>query len=230
MSLKKGILKPNKQRAKNAITLIWIVLILDFVSLVSSYFQFDLLQYVSKGNEVSLEAAVANDIREQFVAIAYLIAYIISAVTFIQWFRRAYYNLHIKVKHLSYDEGWAAGSWFVPIISWFRPFQIMKELYKETKKLLTNNGLYFNQNLSTVYIGWWWFLWLLNNFIGQFQFRYSTKAETIDELIFSTVINLIDNILGIVLALITIKIIKDYSSVEPLLYEINDENEITSKN
>ena len=220
-------LKPNGQRAKNAITLIWIVLALEIVSLISGYFQYDLLQTAANGGEISTETANANDTREQIIGIVYLIAFVISAVTFIQWFRRAYFNLHLRVNHLSQTEGWAAGSWFVPIVSLYRPYQIMKELYQETKALLTKNGLN-NENISTSSLGWWWTLWVISSFLGQFVFRYSMKAESIDELTISTVASMIENVVGIPLALITIKVIKDYANVEPLIIEIKDEEETTN--
>lgn len=102
-------LKPNEQRAKNAVTLIYIVLALEIMALISGYFQYDLLQTAANGGEVSTLWANSNDIREQTIAIVYLIAYVISGVTFIQWFRRAYYNLHLQVRYLSHDEGWASG-------------------------------------------------------------------------------------------------------------------------
>jgi len=221
-------LKPNGQRAKNAITLIWIVLALEIVSLISGYFQYDLLQTAANGGEISTETATANDTREQIIGIIYLIAFVISAVTFIQWFRRAYYNLHLRVNHLSQTEGWAAGSWFVPIVNLYRPYQIMKELYQETKELLTKKGLSINENFTTGSLGWWWTLWIINNIIGQFEFRYSMKAESIDELTISTVASMVGNVVGIPLALITVKVIKDYSNVELLLREIKDEEETTN--
>ncbi len=221
-------LRPNEQRAKNAITLIWIVLALEIISLISGYFQYDLLQTVAKGGEISNETATANDTREQLIGVIYMIVYIISAVTFIKWFRRAYFNLHQRVNHLSQTEGWAAGSWFVPIVSLYRPYQIMKELYQETKELLVKNGLGVNENFTTNSLGWWWTLWIINNFIGQFVTRYSLKAESIDELTTSTIASMFSNIIGIPLALITVKVIKDYSNVEPLLNEIREDEETTT--
>jgi hypothetical protein len=221
------LLRPNEQRAKNAITLIWIVLAIEIISLISGYFQYDLLQSASNGEEISMEFATANDTREQVVGIVYIIAYLISAVTFIQWFRRAYFNLHLRADVLSYTEGWAAGSWFVPIITLYRPYQIMKELYHETKLLLIKNGLEKGVNLSLGAVGWWWTFWILNNFIGQFVFRYSMKAETIDQLINSTFASMIGDIAGIPLALFTIKVIRDYANIEPLLCEIKSEEEAT---
>ena len=218
-------LRPNGQRAKNAITLIWIVLALEIVSLISGYLQYNLLQLAAHGGEISIATVNANDTREQLVGISYLIAYIISAVTFIQWFRRAYFNLHSRVNGLNHTEGWAAGSWFVPFICLYRPYQIMKELCQKTKDLLPEEGCYINRGFSTSAIGWWWALWIICNIIGQFVFRYSLKAASIDELTVSTVGGIVGNIIGIPLALITIKVIKDYSHMELLLAEVKDEME-----
>lgn len=217
------VLRPNEQRAKNAIMLIWIVLAFEIISLLSGYLQYDLLQQFIAGAEISEETATANDLREQVISIFYLIAYIISVITFILWFRRAYFNLHLKVKYLNHTEGWAVGGWFVPFISLYRPYQIMKELYQETKDLLNKKGIAFNQNFSTGALGWWWALWLFNGFVGQILFRYSLNAESIEEISTSSVLSIFSNIIGIPLALITVKVIKDYASIEPLLSQVTDE-------
>lgn len=219
-------LKPNGQRAKNAITLIWIVLVVEVASLISGYFQYDLIQTLVNGGEITDAAADANDNREQVIGIIYMIVFFVSAVTFIQWFRRAYYNLHQKIDNLSYGEGWAAGAWFVPILNLFRPYQIMKELFVETKKLLTQQGLGVSKNIVTSSLGLWWTLWILNNVIGQFVFRYSKNAETLDQLSIMTIASMVANLVGIPLALVAIKVTKDYASVEPYLDELKDEDEI----
>ncbi len=217
------ILRPNGQRATNAILLILIVLALMIANLISSYMQYDLLQIVANGGSVTMEALEANDTRESIVGIVYLIVYLISAITFIMWFRRAYFNLHQKVSGLAHSEGWAAGSWFVPILCLFRPYQIMKEMYVETKKLFIKNGLSEKVDYSTSYLGWWWALWIISGVAGQVLFRLALNADTVDSLITTTVGYMISGIFDIPLALITVKIIKDYSKVEPLLAQISDE-------
>jgi hypothetical protein len=219
-------LKPNGQRAKNAIILIGIVLVLELISLISAYFQYDLLQNTINGEELLTETANANDLRQRIIAVIYFIAFIISGVTFIQWFRRAYYNLHLKTDCLSYSEGWAAGSWFVPIVSLYRPYQIMKDLYNETEELLSEKRIEVT-NYSTKYLGIWWTLWVINSFVGQIVSRYSIKAVTIDELTTSTLASMGSNIIGIPLAFITIKVIIDYTELELLLHGIKMDEEIT---
>lgn len=89
-------LRPNEQRSKNAIVLIWIVFGLQILMLISHYLQYNLLQKAANGMEVSSQSVLINSIREITFSVLYLIAYIISGITFIQWFRRAYFNLHIK--------------------------------------------------------------------------------------------------------------------------------------
>lgn len=216
-------MRPNGQRAKIAIMLIWTVLTIEIISILSDYLQYDLLQTVANGGQISNETATDNDLRQKIIAIIYLVTYIISGFTFIQWFRRAYYNLHLKAETLSFTEGWAAGCWFVPFISLYRPNQIMKELYVETKSLLTKKQENSTLNLNTQFIRWWWALWLIASFLGQFVFRYSLNAESLEELTTATIASIIASIIGIPLAIITIKIIKDYSEVELLFCKVYDD-------
>jgi hypothetical protein len=218
-------LKPNAHRAKTAMLLLWIMLGLDVIGLTSGYFQYELLQTALDGGDISTEAANANDLRERIIAIVQVIATIVSAVMFIRWFRRAYFNLHELVDGLQFGEGWAAGSWFVPILNWFRPFQIMKELYVETRALLANKELSIYERFSMLALGVWWTLWLVNNLLGQFGFRYSMRAETMEDYVAVTIVSMVGNLLGVPLALIAIKVIRDYAAVEPLLAELNKEEE-----
>ena len=213
-------LKPNEQRSQNAILLIWIALAMNCISLISSYFQYDLLQTAANGGEISTEFATSNDNREQAIGIIQIIVFAVSALTFIQWFRRAYFNLHLRVNRLSHSEGWAAGCWFVPIVNLFRPYQIMKELFQATHLFLKKNEAHTREHLSMPSLGLWWIFWIINWFVGRFVFKYSMKAETIEELTRSTIAQLISNAIGIVLAIITINIITEYSKLELVMHKV----------
>lgn len=210
-------LRPNGQRAKTAIVLIWIVLGMETLSMISGFMQYSLIQSAVNGEVITNASANLNDIREGIIGVAYIIAFIISGVIFIRWFRRAYYNLHLLSNGLLYNEGWAAGVWFVPILNLFRPFQIMKELYVESNKLLIANNK--QQQLKVTAIGWWWTFWIVSNIAGQVIFRVTRDAYTLDQLSNSSVLGMISNGIGIVLAIITVKVISDYAKIEPLLGE-----------
>lgn len=217
-------LRPNKERAQLAIALIIVVLVIDLVSLVSSYLQYDMLLSAANGGDISTETAENNDLREQIIGVLQVLVFGASGVTFIMWFRRAYYNLHQLEDYLLFSEGWAAGAWFVPLVNLFRPYQIMDEMYSKTRFLLGNDG---NQ-LSSRFLGPWWALWVICNIINQAISRFSLKAETIDELQNSTIADMVATCLGIPLAIITIKIIADYAKVEPLLQSPKTDDELFS--
>ncbi|MHC5310386.1 DUF4328 domain-containing protein [Myroides sp. LJL116] len=216
-------LKPNGKRAKNAITLIWIMLILDIASIISKYFQYEIIQTIANGDEITEAMSLIHGITKQITGLLYMVAYVTSIITFIQWFRRAYYNLHQRVSNLSYSEGWATSSWFVPILNLFRPYQIMQELYFQTNVLLIKKGIPLHHILNTSIIGFWWAFWILSNLFGLLVFRYALQAESTEEFITSILGSMFNSIIGIPLALLTIKVIRNYAKVEPLLLENEQE-------
>ncbi|MBC7862902.1 MAG: DUF4328 domain-containing protein [Bacteroidia bacterium] len=216
-------LKPNDKRAKAAMLMVCIVMGFEIVNIISDFFQYQLLESGNLNSEIANE----NDIRQALVALVSTVLFIVSAITFIMWFRRASYNLHTKVDHLKHSEGWAAGCWFVPVLCWFRPFQIMKELYEETDVLLERETRNYEKRITTSILGLWWTIWVLRNVIGQFLMRGAFKAETADQLSVSTVGSMISSGLQILLGFITVKIIRDYSKIEPLFYEIKEPPTLT---
>lgn len=217
-------LKPNETRARTAIIMLWIVLAAEILSFISGLLQYNMLNEMSSDG-FSYNDAELNDMRELFFAILYLLAFIISAVTFIQWFRRAWYNLHLKVKYLEYSEGWAAGGWFVPVMSFFVPYRIMSDLYKKTAQLLNQHGQPGATVLNTTLPGWWWAFWIINNFMGQVMLQTSSNSESVSDLITGTILSLAGNIIGIIAAVLAIRVIKTYASVEPLLFLLNEDAE-----
>jgi uncharacterized membrane protein len=212
-------LKPNAQRAQVAMTLISIVLGLEVVSLVSSGMQYSLLQTISEGRPVSDATAEANDLREQIIAIVYMIVYIISGITFLRWFRRAYYNLHQKVTKLSNTDGWAVAAWFIPIVNLYMPYQIMKELYVKTKNYFFSLGFDTYVSLHLRLLVFWWTLWIGNNIFGQIIYRMSKDAASLTQLANITILSIIGSVIGVVLAIVTIRVIKNYADAECKLLE-----------
>lgn len=213
--------KPNRNRAVLARNIILIIAILDVISIVSSYLQYELL--VSMKNEITLvdkNIISSNDFRELTISIVYLVFYIISTITFLQWFNRAYSNLNNRISGCLYTKGWSIGSWFVPIISLFRPYQIMKELYVKTDRILKKRGKIDNTtSIDLRIIELWWGLWIVSHYIGQYILRTTFRAETIDAYINGTLGDIGISILGIPLAIATAIIINRHSKDEELLYD-----------
>ena len=215
-------LRPNGQRAKAAMNLIWIVMAIDVVILVASAADLFLFVEHAHGQEIS---QTAIDICDMSLTASYglfAIAYIISIITFIRWFRRAYYNLYTITGVTDYGDGWAAGSWFVPIANLFMPYNIMKELYVKTDRYLSveDNADYSENRLRTDYIGWWWALWIISGIGGNISIKVIYNLESWDSIIFGKMISLGCLLLSIVLAFVTIIVIRDYADVESQLLEM----------
>lgn len=214
-------MKDNSQRAKIAMILIGIVLLFDILTFGSSYLQFELLERVHGGLDYTDDELETNDLREGIVGLGAFVVYIISVVTFIMWFRRAYFNLHTIGKNLLHKEGWAAGAWFVPILNLFRPYQIMDELYSETNIIVGKNFSEF-ENKSSALVGIWWVLWLINNFISNHEGRKVWAAESIEEYLYCSKVSMVSAAVEIPLALLAIKVIYDYSQMEKWLYRLRE--------
>ena len=103
-------LRDNRLRAKSAKNLIIIALSTSGLSLIL--------------NLLGHTAAV------EIISKLKIIIIILCAITFIQWFRRAYHNIQLFKGHkFRFSEGWASGSSFVHLATWFFPFIIMKDLW-----------------------------------------------------------------------------------------------------
>lgn len=222
-------LRTNHVRAKNAIIPIWIMFGLAIVSIISKILQYNLLNEINNGTDISTSSTTINDIREIIIAFIDFIISIISVITFIQWFRRAYWNLHELSTNLSYSEGWAAGAWFVPIISFYRPIVIMKELFSETKKIFIQNGKNVHQNYTPT-LNLWWTLWIIGAALETTINQYQKNSKDINVLINATIFEIISLILTIISCLITIKIIKMYSKLEDELFILNNIERIENIN
>ncbi len=217
-------IRPNAKRAAIASTMIWAVLTIDLFSIISNYFQYELLQDLNNGIDVMDDQLTANDLRVSLISLLYLIAYIISAVTFIQWFRRAYNNLAARTR-INHSEGWAAGGWFVPILCLFRPYQIMKELFEKTDKLIKNkDGLAVKTNQQTL-IGVWWALWILVGYIGNYSFKLLFKSDTIENLSNGTVADIVSSVLEIPIGILAIWIIATFAKKESKIQELEAEEQ-----
>jgi hypothetical protein len=217
------MVRPNNARAKLAVIMVGAVMAMNLVSLLSSYMQLGLLQQLKAGLYPTDDVLNSNDTRERLVGIVFLAVFITSSVFFIQWFRRAYYNLHIRTGNCENSEGWAAGAWFVPIVCLYRPYHIMLELWNKTTDLVKEKNKTEGTEDNTMYrfstrlVGIWWTLWIISNVIGRIMLKKAFDDTTIDNFINSTQFSIVDSAFSIVLGMVTILMIREYAKREAVL-------------
>lgn len=207
-------LRPNAKRARIAIIMIWAVMACDIIMMISSYLEYDLLASWQAGADFDEAAATANDAREMVVAVVRTIVFIASAITFIRWFRRAYFNLGKRAANLKESEGMAAGAWFIPIVNLFKPYRIMVELHERTVELVANMLPDPDRARSKDHITVWWVFWVASNILAQVNVRIAKEAETVDALANSALFSIVDAALSIPLAMLAVNVIKRYSALE----------------
>lgn len=209
-------LKGNRQRAKWAIFSLMVFGVVMFLMVISSFMYHGFLDKLSKGkiDEGTSAEAYSNYIRHTVVSIAYLVFFILAAIRFIMWFRRAYFNLRIiSPESVVYEVGWAAGSWFIPLLNLVRPYQIMMEIWYET---------YFNigdeRKDNRAIIGWWWGLFVAIGFYSNLTSLFGDNATYSGLMIQVANVSISVLLLFIPLYLI-IKIIQQLSKAEETLRE-----------
>lgn len=211
-------MKPNSQRATNAIyslystilgsTLLIAMGIYTFLLLTNPSYQF---QTMDEYNSYLTLAAI--------VGIVYFVLYIICAVLFIMWFRRAYFNLHsvVRSSSLKYTEGWAAGAWFVPIFNLWAPYQIATDLFSKSEAILMKHNLIESKPNFHLVKNWWWGLWIA---AGVFS-RVASRMDDIESVVvLGTILAIIGAFLSILAAIVAVKMIRNYSQMEPLLMQV----------
>ncbi len=222
-------LRKNTDRAKLAVVMLSVMVGLDVLSAISSFMQYQLLSDFRDGVFFSEADGAANDLRESIIGAVYTLFYIVTVVVFIQWFRRAYFNLHLRTQNLRHSEGWAAGAWFIPIFNLYATVQIMMDLYKESRNVLRKAGFTEELDLPTNLVSIWWALWVLGSITSNINTRM-ILSENLNSLVNGSMIAIFAHLLSLGAAITLIFVIQKYAKVEPLLSDLRSEIDSIGQN
>ncbi len=177
------------------------------ISIVSGYLEYQLLSDYQNGVYTSQELAVADgeasDQRQGLIGIVYMVVFIVSGFLILRWIHRANYNARqLGAESMAFTPGWSIGYYFIPILTLWKPYQAMKEIWKASK----NPSDWGSSSTSSI-LPIWWTLWLISGFLGQAILRLSMRAEELPELLNLNLITQVSNVLDIPLALVTLAIV-----------------------
>ena len=193
----------------------------SLIAIVSGVMEYQLLSDFENGRYASQQEAIAdgeaNDRRQQVVSIFALSVFIVSGFLILKWIHRANYNARqLGAQNMDFTPGWSIGWYFVPIALLWKPYQAMKEIWKASH----SPDDWTNVKVSGL-LPWWWFLWLVNGFIGQIAFRFSMGAQELDQLMTVNILMQIVDITGVPLSLITLAIIVRIYSAQTSCFAVN---------
>jgi hypothetical protein len=101
----------------------------------------------------------ARELLQTIFGIGLFVFYIATVVMFCVWTYRVNANIHaLGAANLRFTPGWAVGWYFVPIANLWKPYQVMKEIWRASK-----NPSGWQDEASSSIVGWWWFWWIVSN-------------------------------------------------------------------
>lgn len=176
--------------------------------IVSGYLEYQLLIDFQNGAYTSQALATADaqfsDDRQAGLAIIYLVVYIISGFLILRWIHRANYNARqLGAENMKFTAGWSIGYYFIPILTLWKPYQAMKEIWKASK----DSSDWASQNTSSI-VPTWWAIWLISNILAQVIDRLGISNE-LSELINLNLITQFSNFLSILLSLVFLAIVNN---------------------
>lgn len=191
--------------------MLWIQLGTCVISLLSDFGQMSL---AVSGN-ITVEAAAANDSRQQTIGLIYLGVFIATGVVFLKWIHRANLNCRgFGFTAMKFSPAWSIGCYFVPFLNLVRPYQAMKEIWQVSR----NPADWTNQNGSSL-LGWWWALWLISGFLGQMTFRMSLNVDSPSSLEAATSVSILSSLVEIPLILVAVSLVVTISGMQKKLTE-----------
>jgi hypothetical protein len=162
------------------------------VTFVSSWMQLELLSH-----EYTREEGEANDLRASAIGSAEFLLTIATLIVFGRWIVLAHRNLvPLGANFLEFRPGWAVGWFFVPIANLWKPYQAMKALWQNSHSVVKPD-----LQDNTWLLPTWWTLWLISSILGNFLMRLTLNADTVEELVTTTQLTLLNCIVDLPLYL-----------------------------
>lgn len=140
-------------RATFTMTLLALVAVSDLFGTYSYVAQNELLDSIKHGARPALAMGEANDQLIGAIAIGNKIACLVTMIAFLMWCHRVYRNLPaLGARRLESTPGWAVGWYFVPIASFFKPFQTMAETWQHSDPAQIGE---VRKTTSPIVVLWW---------------------------------------------------------------------------
>ena len=177
----------------------------------------NLLVRMETGEKVAEDEANQADLMVAAVTIIFAIGFFGSVIAFCMWIYRTHRNLGpLAANGLRYTSGWAAGSFFVPILNLFRPYQITQEIVRGSDPETIGDDIYRSPRVrSSSLVKWWWGAWLIMGFadrIGNAIDRHAQRANNLEAMINSARFSVVAAALVVPAAILAILVIRKIQS------------------
>lgn len=200
-------------------------IILDILGVIFGVVEYRLFQEVAAFEEIAekdesiydsteynsvFESVEANDVRIVSLGFAMILIYLMTVILVLRWTFLSNSNAHaLGAKDMRFTPFWSVLWHFIPLFSLWKPYQVMREIYKassleEDWKSLKTPAL----------LKWWWIFWIVASVLGQILFRTAMNAESLDQFMEVNKLGLVADSLDIPLCLIFMIVVKRITAIQ----------------
>ncbi|MBC7459974.1 MAG: DUF4328 domain-containing protein [Thermoleophilia bacterium] len=143
-------------RASWARAFLILAMVASVAACISYFMEWRLLGEFQRGN-FSVAKADANDLRQKVISWIGVGIQILTVIALAGWLRRITLNLRpMVVGPLRYGPRWAALGWFVPILGFWRPKQVINQAWRVTTPGVPPPSKRREKaNVPGIYAAWW---------------------------------------------------------------------------
>lgn len=199
-----------ESRARIVMILLVLIIGFDAVGILSEMSMTAYLTDIQRGAVEDETRAAIIDMRQAVIGVIQILLLITCGITFLLWFHRAHKNLgSAGLSGLEYSPRWATGGFFVPILNWYRPFQVMREVWRGSAFLSrTSSASNWNVVRTSPLVILWWGLFVFSGSLGSSSFRFSLADESLPELLSASYASIGAQIVDIPAAIVAILLVQ----------------------
>lgn len=143
-----------------------------------------------------------------------IVVFIPTAILFLVWINQAYKNLYTFIgAGLKFSPGWAVGGFFVPVLNLWRPYEVMREIWRASSADASGqrNGSWRSGELPTI-LGIWWGIWIAALLLYMVARITVGNVSTADDLVDSAWVILVADLFLVAAAALTIATVQAFTA------------------
>ncbi|MEM7479876.1 MAG: DUF4328 domain-containing protein [Acidobacteriota bacterium] len=194
-----------RQRGHRLTGLLIANLVVGSLGVLTGLVQWVLVAGIREGRDFSNHLLTVSDWTSIGIDLIQGVLFLVTAIFWLRWLHASYKALERRQgEALRFTPGWAVGYWFIPLVNLLRPYQVMEELRAQSQSI--TDEPFAKAQAST--IGFWWVLWVASHFVNRTDTRLALRAETFEQITFSTVFSIGADALMLGLTAIALMVIR----------------------
>lgn len=193
-----------RRRAQVTVVLLIVDAVISLLTIPSHIFDMYVPQFDANSEVSDNPAGFVALLITIVLGLATFAAYVATAVAFLMWLYRSSNNVAAFGERTQHSSGWAVGSFFVPIMNLFVPYQATKDIWKKSGP--TDPGSFSFAVSPPGFFPAWWGFWIASNVVTNIYIRMTVADAPLDA---SSIVGIFSEILSIAAAGFAIKVVRE---------------------